>query len=262
PQPIEIPVEPATDRSRFSFPRGANPGSCLHAIFERLDFSQHSPEALRRLVQQQLVGYGIDPVWQDVVCDWVNDVLDTPLEPGSGRRLRTLAKEHCLVEMEFNYPVSQLHAPHLASLLIEQGFALSETLEQAIKRLDFSDIKGYLKGFIDLIFVDQGRYHLLDYKSNWLGDRASDYAQGPLASAMARDGYFLQYLLYSVALHRYLSQRLADYDYERHFGSVYYLFLRGMSPESGAEYGVFRDRPSQQLIEALDSYFAGLETSR
>ncbi|MCW8904501.1 hypothetical protein, partial [Sedimenticola sp.] len=80
-----------------------------------------------------------------------------------------------------------------------------------------------------------------------------------LASAMARDGYFLQYLLYSVALHRYLAQRIPEYDYERHFGSVYYLFMRGMSPATGAEYGVFRDRPAKRLIEALDRYFAGIE---
>jgi exodeoxyribonuclease V beta subunit len=161
--------------------------------------------------------------------------------------------------MEFNYPISQLQAPRLAALLTEQGFAESEVMAQAIRRLAFSDISGYLKGFIDLIFVHEGRYHLLDYKSNWLGDQPTDYSQLHLVSAMAGNGYFLQYLLYSVALHRYLAQRLPDYDYERHFGSVYYLFLRGMSPASGTEFGVFRERPAKRLIEALDRYFTGQE---
>lgn len=257
--PIDVPVELSPIRSRFSFPKGANPGSCLHAIFEQLDFNRHSPDELRRLVQQQLADYGIDPQWRAVVCEMVNDVLDTPLEPGRERCLRRLGKAQCLVEMEFNYPVSRLHAQRLAELLLEQGFAVSDSLLQAIHRLSFSEIKGYLKGFIDLIFVDDGRYHLLDYKSNWLGDQPADYAQANLASAMARDGYFLQYLLYSVALHRYLEQRIPEYDYERHFGSVYYLFLRGMSPATGAEYGVFRDRPAKRLIAALDRYFAGIE---
>lgn len=257
--PSELPVEPSTIRSRFTFPRGANPGSCLHAIFERLEFNRHSPDELHRLVQQQLSAYGIDPVWQDVACQMVSDVLDTPLEPGSDRCLRQLGKAQCLVEMEFNYPVARLQAARLESLLIEQGFAVSESLLQAIRRLSFSDIQGYMKGFVDLIFVDGGRYHLLDYKSNWLGDRAEDYAQAGLASAIARDGYFLQYLLYSVALHRYLGQRIPGYDYERHFGSVYYLFLRGICPATGSEYGVFRDRPEKRLIEALDDYFAGVE---
>lgn len=257
--PIDVPVELSPVRSRFSFPKGANPGSCLHAIFEQLDFNRHSPDELRRLVQQQLSDYGIDPAWRDVACEMVNDVLDTPLEPGGERCLRRLGKAQCLVEMEFNYPVYQLHAQRLAALLIEQDFAVSDTLLQAIHRLAFAEIRGYLKGFIDLIFVDEGRYHLLDYKSNWLGDQTADYAQANLAAAMARDGYFLQYLLYSVALHRYLAQRIPDYDYERHFGSVYYLFLRGMSPATGAQYGVYRDRPAKRLIEALDRYFAGIE---
>lgn len=257
--PIETPAEPTSDRSRFTFPRGANPGSCLHAIFERLDFNRHTPDQLHGVVEQQLAAYGIDPVWQEVACQMVNDVLDTPLEPGGDLSLRRLGKEQCLVEMEFNYPVDRLQAPRLATLLTGQGFAGSESLSQAIRRLDFAETRGYLKGFIDLVFVHCGRYYLLDYKSNWLGDRVRDYAQDNLASAVARDGYYLQYLLYSVALHRYLAQRLPDYDYERHFGSVYYLFLRGITPATGPEYGIFRDRPAQRLIEALDLYFAGAE---
>ncbi|WP_260291453.1 exodeoxyribonuclease V subunit beta [Sedimenticola hydrogenitrophicus] len=257
--PTEAPAELPATRSRFSFPRGANPGSCLHAIFEQLDFSRHSPAELSRLVQQQLAAYGIDPVWRDVVRDMVSDVLDTPLEPNSERCLRHIPKAHCLVEMEFNYPVAQLQAPRLAALLTEQGFAESEVMAQAIHRLAFSDISGYLKGFIDLIFVHEGRYHLLDYKSNWLGDQPADYSQTHLVTAMAGNGYFLQYLLYSVALHRYLARRLPDYDYECHFGSVYYLFLRGMSPADGTEFGVYRERPAKRLIEALDRYFTGEE---
>jgi exodeoxyribonuclease V beta subunit len=68
---------------------------------------------------------------------------------------------------------------------------------------------------------------------------------------MARDDYYLQYLIYAVALQRYLRLRLTDYDYETHFGGVFYLFLRGMTPDAPG-YGVFHDRPDQRLIEALD----------
>lgn len=259
PGAMGLPVELPLARSRFSFPRGANPGSCLHAIFEHLDFRGHKPSELQRLVEQQLADYGIEPDWQEVVVDLVNAVLDTALEPGDDFCLRQLDRSHCLVEMEFNYPVAKLQASWLAALLSEQGFARTPELAQAIRRLAFSDVSGYLKGFIDLIFVHRGRYYLLDYKSNWLGDRLTDYAEANLTAAMAHDGYYLQYLLYSVALHRYLARRLPDYDYERHFGSVYYLFLRGVSPAGGAGHGIFRDRPAQQLIEALDGYFVGLE---
>ena len=73
---------------------------------------------------------------------------------------------------------------------------------------------------------------------------------------MAHDSYVLQYLIYTVALHRYLRLRVLDYDYERHFGGVFYLFLRGMNPAAGPECGIFRDRPTLALVMALDELMA------
>ncbi len=80
------------------------------------------------------------------------------------------------------------------------------------------------------------------------------YAPESLTHVIAREDYYLQYLFYTLALHRYLGQRLSDYDYERHFGGVFYLFLRGMDPDKGAAYGVYRDKPPKELIAALDDY--------
>ena len=240
---------------RFSFPRGANPGSCLHSIFEQLDFRRYGQVELQTLVAQQLKQFAIDGQWRDVVCGMVTDVLQTPLEE-DGHCLAGIGREQCLVEMEFYYPLRQLQVERLRKLLVLHGFTDSEPIRRAIEQLEFRDVEGYMKGFIDLVFVDRERYYLLDYKSNWLGDRLEAYARDALEIAIAREGYYLQYLLYSVALHRYLQARLPEYDYDDHFGAVYYLFLRGMSPRTGPACGVFRDRPSRQLILALDSYFS------
>jgi exodeoxyribonuclease V beta subunit len=90
-----------------------------------------------------------------------------------------------------------------------------------------------MRGFIDLVFEHGGRYYLADYKSNWLGPRRSEYGQTELARAMGREAYYLQYLVYCVALHRYLGSRVQGYSYESHFGGVRYLFLRGMQPAAG-----------------------------
>lgn len=114
-----------------------------------------------------------------------------------------------------------------------------------------------LKGFIDLVFRWQGRFYVLDYKSNYLGDTAADYAPDALARAMLDHRYDLQYQLYTLALHRYLKTRVPDYDYERHIGGVYYLFLRGMQgadsngDEQHGANGVFYCRPDVQLINEL-----------
>ncbi len=125
-----------------------------------------------------------------------------------------------------------------------------------IENLEFSPLRGYMKGFIDLVFEADGRFYLVDYKSNWLGAEPAAYRRSRLDEAMARESYVLQYLIYIVALHRYLRLRLPDYDYERHFGGVFYLFLRGMDPALGSDCGVFRDRPSLALVEALDALMA------
>ena len=114
-----------------------------------------------------------------------------------------------------------------------------------------------MHGFLDLVFEWAGRYYLADYKSTFLGGRPEDYAPGRLAAAMGEHRYDLQYLVYTVALHRFLGTRIPDYDYERHFGGVYYLFLRGLDPAAGPDRGVCFVRPPLGLVEALDALFAG-----
>ena len=121
--------------------------------------------------------------------------------------------------------------------------------------LNFNPHQGIMTGFIDLVFEYQGRYYIADYKSNHLGNQQSDYHQHNIKVAIQQHRYDLQYLIYSVALHRYLQKRIADYDYQTHFGGAYYLFLRGMG--QGSEYGVYYDRPEFSLIERLDRLFAG-----
>jgi exodeoxyribonuclease V beta subunit len=108
-----------------------------------------------------------------------------------------------------------------------------------------------MKGFIDLVFRYGHAFYLVDWKSNYLGNKVEDYHRGALEQVMEGHYYILQYHLYAVALHQYLSTRLPGYRYERDFGGVYYLFLRGIDPEMGAEYGVFRAKPSESLIGEL-----------
>jgi exodeoxyribonuclease V beta subunit len=119
--------------------------------------------------------------------------------------------------------------------------------------LDFSPQRGFMRGVIDLLCRVEGRFHLLDYKSNWLGHSQTDYHPEMLARAMGAGGYHLQYLIYTVAAHRYLRWRVADYDYQRDFAGVYYLFLRGMDGHT-QNAGVYHCCPSVGLMEALDEY--------
>ncbi|MCW2483529.1 hypothetical protein, partial [Candidatus Symbiopectobacterium sp. NZEC135] len=107
-----------------------------------------------------------------------------------------------------------------------------------------------------LVFCWQGRYYLLDYKSNWLGENASAYTQSAMQAAMMAHRYDLQYQLYTLALHRYLRHRVPDYDYDRHIGGAIYLFLRGVDPVLPTN-GIFTQRLPREFVEHLDSLFSG-----
>jgi exodeoxyribonuclease V beta subunit len=128
---------------------------------------------------------------------------------------------------------------------------------ERVKGLAFLPLRGFVKGFIDLIVEHEGRFYVLDYKTNFVGETYDEYGGTALADVMATDHYFIQYHLYALALVRWLRLRLADFAYERHFGGIFYLFVRGMAPQFGARCGVFFHRPSEDAIEAWSSTLAG-----
>ena len=230
------------------FPRGAAPGTFLHSLFEELDFTQPVPEGW---MAEKLQLSGFDAQWAPVLTDWLGGVLKTRL-PGPDIALNQLASRDKQVEMAFYLPITQLLTAERLDALIRQYDPLSADTPP----LDFRQVRGMLKGFIDLVFRHEGRYYLLDYKSNWLGEDREAYTRPAMEQAMRAHRYDLQYQLYSLALHRYLRHRLADYDYDRHFGGVIYLFLRGMDGQEGGQ-GIFTTRPVRPLIDGLDQLFAG-----
>jgi exodeoxyribonuclease V beta subunit len=93
----------------------------------------------------------------------------------------------------------------------------------------------------------------VDWKSNHLGYRVDNYRAEELSNVMAHEAYTLQYLLYTVALHQYLKYRIPSYQYEEYFGGVFYLFLRGVNPDSGPSCVIYHDVPDLELINDLSA---------
>ena len=238
----------------FRFPRGAAAGDCLHAMFERMDFARPdtwAPAAEFALEAHPQSLPGVPAALarerlRAMLARLAADVTATELMPGL--RLDTVRFDRRLVEMEFNLPVPQLTAGELNRALKAFGYV--------VPRLSFGSLQGFLKGFIDLVFEHEGRFYILDWKSNHLGNRMDDYFAAPVQEAMAGHGYHLQYLLYAVALDRYLRQRIVDYCYDTHFGSVLYLFVRGVRPgwraPDGKAAGVYAHRPDEAAITRLN----------
>lgn len=248
PQP-SLPIALETPNlHRFNFERGANAGRFMHLVLELIDFTKADSELPLQL-PKAMMQYGIEAQWQDMLHAWYLDILAAPLgfEADTALCLHALTPQDMLVEMEFYLPLSRLQDQALNRLLAQYGY---------VTQLQFDEIQGMLKGFIDLTFEFEGKFYIADYKSNHLGDDFSAYQAEALHTAMLEHNYHLQYILYSLALHRYLRLRLTQYDYDSHFGGCYYLFLRGMSPQFPTA-GIYYDKPPKALILALDALFSG-----
>ena len=230
-----------------AFPRGARAGTCLHAILE--DWARDKG-TLETLTQAGLNAHGLPESLTPLLSQHLQHVLDTALGDHN-LRLSALTAPQKRPELGFTFPVSALEVAPLRALLTDPAMGLPEPLRQAASHLKFETLHGFLKGFIDLTFEYQGLWYIVDYKSNWLGPDSSFYHEEQLLHALASEHYYLQYLIYLVALRRFLRVRLQTNDAQSiPIGGAYYLFLRGM-PEAG----VYFTRPSDALLDALDRLF-------
>ncbi len=262
--------ETDTQRPELSFdafPAGARTGRLLHTVLENLDFAAAPPGVVEELIGSSLQRYGFGSEWKQPLAIGLGHVLDTPLiDDVSTFTLRQVPLQGRRSEMEFVFPVAHdIEHPPTGALTRERLARCFETYAtasylngygDALRGIGFQPLSGYLRGFIDLVFEHDGQFYVVDYKSNRLGARPIAYRQERLAGEMIRSHYVLQYHLYCVAVHRFLSSRIANYDYDQHFGGALYLFLRGMSPTNPSGNGVFFDRPPRALIEHLSLLLA------
>ena len=252
-QATRAPAASGSERLALRYPAGAHVGNFLHALLERIRPDRDLGEQIQELAPKLFLRHGIpkDPAYRDLegITAWIDDVRHTPLDAG-GLTLAGLAPERQRHELEFDLGTGLINPEALNALLAEMA-------DDPRQPLNFRAFQGMLTGAIDLVFEHEGRYFIADYKSNLLGRSLPDYRPERLQREILDRHYDLQYLIYSLALHRHLQQRLPGYDYERDFGGVYYLFLRAMQPRHGPRYGIFFARPDADLLQRLDHELIG-----
>ena len=235
--------ELSTGKNIFTFPRGPQPGTCIHKIFEEIDFRDLSGAG--PIIEESLSLYHIDTGWKEVVEEMLGRVTAASLsQEDPGLKLSALGPEDFISELEFYYPTEAIDTHRL--------FSIVRGTQPGREVPDETRMRGFMKGFIDLVFRYNEKYYILDYKTNYLGDTSQDYTPAKLREAITDAAYDMQYHIYTLALHRYLSRRIQNYSYGRHFGGVFYLFVRGIN-EEGRE-GIFFGHPPAQRIEAMDQY--------
>jgi exodeoxyribonuclease V beta subunit len=247
--PSEDPAPRTAGFSIFDFPRGAAAGTCLHGILERLDFATISDAQIGQATLSCLRANGYEEHWLPAVSRMIGAVTRTPLVADDPLfTLSQLNRGAWQPELEFFLPVAQLSPERLRKAFdglldpVQHG-----TFGELLASLQFQQSRGMLHGFMDLVFEHDGRYYIIDWKSNHLGFSGSDYTLESMTCSMAEHSYILQYHLYTLALDRHLRLHLPGYSYEAHFGGAIYVFLRGVTAESPHQ-GLYRDRPSAEFI--------------
>ncbi len=226
-----------------ALPRGKDIGNMFHEILEGIDFAQAlkagTPGALfdhaptRDLIDGRMEDHRLGAEWRHGVAGVVWNTLRAPLpDPAGGEPFRLADVTQRRPEMEFLFPYPA--------------------------RAGQAGPDGYLWGFIDLVFRHRGRYYLLDWKSNHL----DAYGPAELDRSMRDSRYDVQYMLYSLALDKWLGSLISGYSYAEHFGGVYYLYLRGMRADSEPARetsGVFALKPApEQMSEDYPIHLAGI----
>jgi len=260
PDAVTTPApDPESISAWQSFPAGARYGTLLHDLLEWLSQNNwpvanaQAPEwakqAWANLLERKASWLQLDDAPRAQLEPWLQAVVQTPLPlhalNATSLTLRDLSTEHMWPEMEFNLEVSHVSATALDQLI--QSHVFEGTPRPALQA---RVMQGMLTGSMDLVLQHDGRYWVVDYKSNKL----PSYDSATLQDAVLHKRYEVQYVLYTLALHRLLKVRLPGYDYAQHMGGAVYMFLRGIHAKGA---GVHLHRPPQVLIEELDAFFMG-----
>ncbi|MCP5232555.1 MAG: exodeoxyribonuclease V subunit beta [Zoogloeaceae bacterium] len=247
-------VVPPSSTGLHGFPRGAEVGTFLHDLLEWAAGTGFAalaarPAWLRDTVARRCARRGWD-AWIEPLAEWMTDFIGREFAlPDADVRFSLAGLTGVVAEMEFWIAAGNVDTLALDRLVCAHTLGGAARPPLAADRLN-----GMLKGFIDLLLEHEGRYYVVDYKSNWLGPDDAAYNCEAMRQAVLEARYELQYVLYLLALHRLLRVRLPGYDYEHHIGGAVYLFLRG---SGSLRQGVHFERPPRLLIEALDALFAG-----
>jgi len=236
------------DDGAKDLPSGVVAGNMFHEFFQTIDFQSSGTEVFENNAARLLPGYGLDVGLAPRIALLARRTLDAELH--GGVRLADVSPSHRRAEADFHVPLVQIQPQKVHAVYKTWSHSFPHPWQEELSGWRTPPRSGFLTGSMDLFFQHAGRYYLLDWKSNRLGPGIDSYRPEKLRAAMSDHWYFLQYHLYCLALERHLATTLPDYDYDAHFGGVYYLFIKGIDPDVPGS-GVFFDKPARGFLTDL-----------
>ncbi|VFP81196.1 RecBCD enzyme subunit RecB [Buchnera aphidicola (Cinara kochiana kochiana)] len=230
-----------------NFPSGKEYGIYLHDILKKIEFNKINN--IKKIINK-LNFLSLSKVWINKLFIWICNILTKSID-NKNLSLNKIKKNEHLKEVKFTIPIKKYIDINQLNIIIKNF----DSLSQKCKNINLENISGVLTGIIDLIFIWENKYYIIDYKSNWLGSNYDDYNINNLQIEIIKHRYDIQYQIYSLAIHRYLSKKIKNYNYNLHFGGVFYLFIRALNKKNNN--GIFFIKPSYLLIYHLDNLLNG-----
>lgn len=225
-----------------NFPEGKKSGILIHDMLKKIDFMYlKKPNWYSDFLNM----YNFSINWTKTLISCINDLVNIPLNHNN-IILSKLNQQEYIKELEFFIPIKNiLHSQQLNNII--QSF---DKISHVAPKFLFDPVTGILKGFIDLVFVWKHKYYILDYKFNWLGENNKFYSKNNIIKEIIKNRYDVQYQIYAIALHKYLKNKVKNYNYNTHFGGIFYIFLRGINKKN-QDNGIFYTLPNYLLIKKL-----------
>ena len=241
-------ITDAFDKFVFDqFPKGAKAGNILHTILEKIDFTTNDNGNWDVEIDNALNFYRVKGNLENLKLNikiWLDHILNAEIKMPDDVTLKLCEVKHedRINELEFDFNMNEFDVISVANVVGETEVRINTEL---------SKIKGVMNGKMDLFFRYNGKYYILDWKSNFLGFTIDDYKNDNVEEAMTDNNYHLQYLIYTMASRLYLRNRIQNFDYSKQFGGVVYLFLRGIRTDS--DNGIFKRIPSESILDNMET---------
>jgi len=242
-----------TEYTMATLPKGANTGNAMHELLEKIDLNTFSLKETKKLIVQTLQKYSININFRQPIFENINNLRNKIIDENIDLCLKNIPFSDALHEMEFYFPTHNISLYDLASVftLHSEDSEIERKITESLKPDKYIKSTGFMKGYIDFIFRHKNKYYIIDWKTNYLGDTTSDYSYSSMTNAVCDSLYFLQYHIYTIALMLHLKNHISDLSYDKHFGGVYYIFLRGLNNNENSRDGIFYHKPTEKVIANL-----------
>ncbi|MGM0609301.1 MAG: hypothetical protein ACQESP_12905, partial [Candidatus Muiribacteriota bacterium] len=238
--------------SILNFPKGIKTGHFFHEILEEIDFTSGINLDNNKIIDEKFKKFKIKSEWKNVVKENIKNILNAQLKSDNNTfNLKEISNNNKIAEKKFFvHKAKQMGKDFfIDNIQSNSDNTILEKLKKSNLKLSFNEFRGFISGLADLIIKYENKYYIIDWKSSYLGEKINDYSYKKIEDNIIKRNYFIQYWIYSEALHKHLKNTIKNYSYQEHFGGVFYIYTRGVNPDY-PENGIYFTKLPEDFLES------------